>query len=76
MPISKEEVETYRRQLAVDAAVAAVNSLAINQALRAGSFPGDEASSGYYDYDDDGNPVYQDYFKAGDVVGLNAVKVV
>lgn len=76
MPISKTEIETYRRQLAVDAAVAAVNSLAINQSMRSGSFPGDEASGGTYSYDDDGNPVYREYFKAGDVCGVNALKVV
>jgi|GEM_PF-6588253 len=76
MPISKTELETYRRQITVDAAVSAVNATAINQSMRASSYPGDDASGGFYDYDGDGNPVYQDYFKAGDVVGVNPVEVV
>ena len=76
MAISKVELETYRRQITVDAAVAAVSATAINQSMRSSSFPGDDASGGFYDYDDEGSPIYQDYFKAGDVVGVNPVKVI
>lgn len=74
MAITRHEVEKFQRQAAVESAIAqALAALPITGSLRRESFTGDEHSNGLYVNDDNGDPQFIEYFKAGDEVGIYPV---
>lgn len=68
--ITREELERRRMESSANLALArAADGLAGMAALRSGQYSATTSATGFYTTDGGDNPVYTNYFKAGDVVG-------